>query len=582
MTILAGRSALGWMGTTARRIFVASVRDAHPQPAALLALAGLPVLVAAWLLMSPPHVLSNTLTWDFLFNLSGAWHVYLGHVAHVDFHEPVGQLSFILTAIGFHLMSPGPYGFLVGEAIVVSVLFVASFLAAARRLPLLPAAIFVVFVCLLALMPANIGEKPDYYTFAMSYNRYGWSAFSVLALIVFVPPRNRYGSDWIDIAIAAVLLAAIFYLKITYFAAGLGTVAFAVLFQPHVGRRWPAWLAVCALLMANALAPYNHPYLADLLGSAEVGAVRSSLTLHLKNFLAAIGEYAPYLAAFVVACWMWFTGRAALRLPLTIACLFVVALLLLTQNTQSAGLPSTIVIVLVLYDALRNYFAGARSRDIAPLLLALLVFPVFSIGTSAMSIAGYHAKASRTQTLYVVNRTSLGGLAVPAGEHGAFATFSRGGVDYPLRNQAGALVPRYELSQYEYVATLLEAVDAVFDHERGGIAVFDQVNPLPFMLGLPPTSGANLWSSWSTPLRPADEYLAHVRYVFVPKFSTDPNWTAALVSHYGSYLAEHFQRSADTPSWILLSRLQPGDPVPSHPAPSSNSSAPYLQTPTNL
>jgi hypothetical protein len=545
--------------------------DACPSPAVLLTLAGLPVVVAAWALMSPPTVLSNAMTWDFLFNLSGAWHLYVGHVPHVDFHDPVGQLNFILTAIGFHLLGPGPIAFLVSVAIVVWILFVASCLAAVRRLPLLPAAIFVVFVCLLAVMPANIGEKPDQYTFAMSYNRYCWSAFSVLALTVVIPPRNRYGSDWIDIAIVAVLLVAMFYLKITYFAAGLAMVAFAVLFQPHVGRRWSAWLTVCALLIANALAPYNHPYLADLLASAAVGAVQSSLTLHLKNFFAAIGEYAPYLAAFVVACWMWFTGRAALRLPLTIACLFVVALLLLTQNTQSAGLPATVVIVLVLYDALRNYFAGARSRDIAPLLLALLVFPVFSIGASAMSIAGYHAKAGRTQALYVVDHTNLRGLAVPAGERGALASFQRGGIfesdDNSLRGQPGASVPRYELSQYEYVETLLEAADLVAGrrdkerHQSDGIALFDQVNPLPFMLGLPPPRGANLWS-YLSPLRPAQEYLADVEYVLIPKFPTTANWTAVLVSHYGSYLDEHFHRAADTPRWIMLTRSNPAVAAP--------------------
>ena len=207
---------------------MASVRDARSSPAVLLALSGLPVLAAAWALMSPPTVLSNAMTWDFLFNLSGAWHLYVGHVPHVDFYDPVGQLYFILTAIGFQLLGPGPFAFLIGVAIVVSILFAASCLAVVRRLPLFPAAIFVVFVCLLALMPTNIGERPDQYTFAMAYNRYCWSAFSILALIVLVPPRNQLGWDWIDVPVGALLLLGMFYLKITYFVVGLATVAFAV------------------------------------------------------------------------------------------------------------------------------------------------------------------------------------------------------------------------------------------------------------------------------------------------------------------------------------------------------------------
>ena len=95
-------------------------------------------------------------------------------------------------------------------------------------------------------MPANVGDRPEQYTFAMSYNRYGWSAYSILALILFVPPReaNQRGPGdrtWIDIAVAGGLLAAMFYLKITYFAAGLATLGFAALFHPHVGRYWRAW-----------------------------------------------------------------------------------------------------------------------------------------------------------------------------------------------------------------------------------------------------------------------------------------------------------------------------------------------------
>jgi hypothetical protein len=567
MTILAEGRRLAFAST-----FAASLLDARPSPAVLVTLAGLPVLAAAWALMSPPVVLSNAMTWDFLFNLSGAWHLYVGHVPHVDFYDPIGQLYFILTAIGFQFLGPDPFAFVVGVAIVVCILFAASCLAAVRRLPLLPAAIFVVFVCLLALMPANLGEKPDQYTFAMSYNRYCWSAFSVLALIVLVPPRNRLGRDWIDIAVGALLLLAMFYLKITYFAAGLAAVAFAMLFQPHVGRRWPAWLAVCALVIANAFAPHNHSYLNDILASAQGGAIRSGLAQHLRNFFAAVGEYAPYVAGLVVACWMWLTGHASLRLPLTIAFLLATALFLLSQNTQSSGLPSTIVIVLVFYDQLRTHFADARARDLAPLLLALLVFPLFAMGASAISIAGYHAKASRAQALYVVDHTNLRGLAVPAGERGALASFQRGGIfesdDNSLRGQPGALVPRYELSQYEYVETLLEAADLVAGrrdkerHQSDGIALFDQVNPLPFMLGLPPPRGANLWSYGLRPLLPAQQYLADVEYVLIPKFPTTANWTAVLVSHYGSYLDEHFHRAADTPRWIMLTRLQPAVPAP--------------------
>ncbi|TAJ85426.1 hypothetical protein [Reyranella sp.] len=549
-------------GDDAKRLITRSLVEAPASALALVVIAGLPVLVATWALMSPAHILSTAMTWDFLFNLSGAWHLYSGQTAHIDFHEPVGQLNFILTAIGFHLLGLSPFAFLVNVAIVVSFLFAVSILASWRRLPLLPAAIFVIFVCLLALVPVNVGDKQFEYTFAMSYNRYCWSAFSILALILFVPPQRRSG-DWVDMVLAALLLVAMFYLKITYFAAGLATVAFAILIQPRIRRQWLGWSCVGIFVVAIALAPFNHPYLVDILDAAKDGAVRSYLSMHLRYFAAASGEYVPYIACVVAAFVMWWTGQAPFGFPLSLAFLFGMALVLLSQNSQTAGLPSTIVIVLALYDFFRTRFASLRHGSLVVLLSTLLVFPAFSIATSVVTLGGYFAAANNPRGLYVVDRTNLRGLAVPAGERGAFAPNL---IEHPRQVHVGPL--RYNYSQYGYVALLLEAAD-LFGSNRAGeqrspgrIALLETINPLPFMLGLPPARGANLWSEWTAPLRPPAEYLSDVDYVLIPRIPTNIDWTMALVRYYRSHLTHHFHSVATTPSWILLGRSQPGKTQP--------------------
>jgi hypothetical protein len=559
MAIHSVESAVAF-GVSARRLLAASVRQARSPLLLLLVLSGLPVLAAAWAVLSPPVMLSKTMTQDLLFNLSGAWHLYSGHLAHVDFHDASGRLSFLLTALGFRLVGPGPFAFLVNVAIMGALLFTAAFLAAMRRLPLLPAAIFVVFASLLALMPANVGDRPEQYTFAMSYNRYGWSAYSILALILFVPPREERDRTWIDIAVGGGLLAAMFYLKITYFAAGLATLGFAMLFHPHVGRYWRAWLVVGALLVLNALAPHNQPYLADILDWATAGAVRKAASLHFNNFVAAIGQYGPYLAAVAVGVWMWWSGRAAFRLPLTLLFLLVMSLFLLSQNSQAAGMPSAIVVLFVLYDQLRTAFASLNNRDVAPWLLTLLLFPLFAVSGYAASIAGYHASARDGRGVHVVERTNLRGLAVPDGQRGMFLSFSHS-FDYPSRPADAPAQPLYQLSDYEYVLVLMDAADLLKGRERGGIALLDSVNPLPFMLGVEPARGANLWSTWSAPKRSASEFLAGARYVLVPKFSTTPQWTDDMMRLYGGYLEEHFQWTAETRSWILLTRSNPDLPT---------------------
>jgi len=561
MAIPSAESALA-SGVSARRLLAASVRQAQSSPLLLLVLSGVPVLAAAWAVLSPPVMLSKAMTQDLLFNLSGAWHLYSGHVAHVDFHDASGRLSFLLTALGFHLVGPVPFAFLVNVAIMGAALFAAAFLAAMRRLPVLPAVIFVLFASLLALMPANVGDRPEQYTFAMSYNRYGWSAYSILALILFVPPREKPGRKdgaWIDIAVAGGLLAAMFYLKITYFAAGLATVGFAVLFHPHIGRHWRAWLVVGLLLVLNALAPHNRPYLADILSWATSGAVRKAAALHFNNFVAAIGQYGPYLAAVAVGVWMWWSGRATFRLPLTLLFLVGMSLLLLSQNSQAAGMPSAIVVLFILYDRLRGAFASLSNRDLAPWLLTLLLFPLFAVGSYATSIAGYHANASDGRELHVVEHTNLRGLAVPEGQ-GTFLSFSHN-FDYPSRPADAPAQPLYQLSDYEYVLVLMDAADLLKGRPAGGIALLDSVNPLPFMLGIEPARGANLWSTWSAPRRPAGEFLAGARYVLIPKFPTSPQWTDDMTRLYGVDLEEHFHRAAETRCWILLTRSDPDLPT---------------------
>lgn len=525
--------------------------ELRASPAHLLLLAGMPVLAAVWALLSPGVVLSHEMTWDFLFNLSGAWHLQHGHVAHVDFHDPLGQVSFMLTLLGFELVGPTPFAFLAGVVILSVAVFASASLAAMRRLPLVPAALFVIFASLLVLMPANVGDKPDAYSFAMSYNRYGWSLLSILAMILFLPPRDRSAGHAIDIANAGLLLLVLFHLKVTYFAAGLAFAGLAVLISPHIRARLPAWAALAGLFVANALAPWNYPYLFDIAQAAGAGAVRNSLGFHLNNFFATAEGYAPYAAGLAVAVWLWMRGLAPPRLPLAIAGIIAIGAFVLSQNHQSHGLPVGIIIAFLLYDQIRERFGPT-----VPALAVLMIFPLFTIAASALSLAGYHARAGRTELLRVVDRTQLKGLAVPGERQDLLAAFADGRPEHSLLNRARAGRPRFELSPAEYVDTLMEAATFLKSgrHHPGGIVVLDQVNPLPFMLGWSPPRGGNLWSGPVAPVRPADVVFAEADHVLIPKFSTYGAWTERARLEYGAYLAQNFRASEETRSWIVLSR----------------------------
>ena len=543
--------------------------DAHA--GALVVLAGVPVLGGIWALLSPDRVLSREMTWDFLFIFSGAWHLHYGHVIHVDFHTLLGVLNFLPLLAGFQIFGITPFAFLAGVVMVVLAVFTLASWAAWRRLPLLPACIFVVFVSLLILMPANVGDVPNVSSFAMSYNRYGWSALCILALILYVPPRNGSRGDWADIGAVAFLLVAMFYLKVTYFAAGLAILGFAMLVCPHVRRRWQAWAATGAGLVANALAPYNHPYLADIWDAAQAGSVRSSLHQHLMTFLPGAAEYASYAAALTVACLMWRRGQAPLRLPVAVAFITVMGFLVLTQNAQpGGGVPLGIMIAFLIYDQLRHTLPREPAGTLALLMLALMFFPLAAIVVSSASLASYNVKARSQEGLTVVDRTQLQGLAVPAEEGDLLTVFSSGRMDPRLLVQSRTVRARYELSAFEYVETILEAATLLQDGlrrngqdgrpPRSGIVMLEEVNPLPFMLGVEPPRGGNLWSGPGTPFRPAASLFAEADYILVPKFSAPSGWTSEAMTEYGPFLADHYPFRKETRSWILFSRVRDAPP----------------------
>lgn len=315
----------------------------------LAALAGMTVFAACWMMFSPPVVLSTEMTWDLLFNLAGAWHLRAGHVPHVDFHEAVGVLTFALTELGFTIAGASPRALLVGVGMATAVLFVFATLAAWRRLSLLPAVLFVVFVCLLAIRPANVGDAPNAYSFAMSYNRYAWSGISIIALILFLPPRPGRWTDMADLFVVAALIVALFYLKVTYWAAALAAIGVALAVSPHVHARWPAWGAIAVAGGALAAVPFNWPYLADVMATVRAGVVRDDFAFWLNDFAGNAGEYAPYIAALGIAACLWWRGTWPLRLPIATAFLLFGGLGLLSQNSQSHNVPLAIVIAFLFW-----------------------------------------------------------------------------------------------------------------------------------------------------------------------------------------------------------------------------------------
>jgi hypothetical protein len=535
------------------------------RPFFLLAVLAPPIAGAAWLLLAPPAVLSREMTWDLLFNLEGAWSLWNGLQLHIDVHDPLGIVTFGLTALGFNIGGVGPRAILIGEAIYASLMLAAALCVIPRRLPPAAAAIATLYVVLLVLVPINFGDSPEIYSFAMSYNRFGWSALILLFIVLFVAPRHK-NIAWLDQAVAFFLTALLFYLKITYFVVAIVGIAAAPLLATHVRRRAFAWLGVLAALALLTAAPVNATYWRDILAALRTGAMRVDIISQIKQVIVSRDTSIVGVELVALLC-LW---RAGVSLDRFLRALFIIACgaIILSQNEQSDGIAIYVVIALLLYDSAQGVLERPirRPKPEASLLLgAVLIAPALGVATMGASLVGYYKAATLERD--VIADTNLRGLAVPPERTDLITLFSGSRLSPAMLNAARLDHPRYELTQAEYVRTILEAAGIVRElmaargaPRRPYVEVLDTVNPLPFMLGLAPPRGRELWFDRAFPWPPAEQFLARTDYVFVPKFPTDSESARMALRHYGSYLAQNFSR-IETDSWIVFQRQEDLNPL---------------------
>ena len=516
-----GRELSAWMSGTSSPVAVA---------AAFLILA----IAAAAALFAPGRVFSREMTWDLLFNLEGAWHLANGHTPYVDFHDPLGVLGFALTRAGFFFVGPRPMAFVVGECLALAVLGSAAIGATARRLPLLPALIVLASLVLLVLLPANVGDPPQSYSFAMSYNRLGWALLLVLSVVLFLPPAAGRPAPTADLLLAGALCVAAFYVKVTYAAGALGAVAVAPWIAPHLRRHRRLWAVLVLALVVFAAAPPHHAYLHDawLIGGSRA---RTDLYYLVNTVVANRAEYTVLAMAVGVLAWLWVAGYTTAA-PMLAAVVSALGAVVLTQNAQDADIPLGVVVWLLVYQTLAAVTARMPRRERSVLLALALLWPLASIGSGVKVFAGYVRAASAHDAVVAGVGTQLEGLAVAPRT-----------VDGPSTGAEGAA------TQVAYLQSLLTAARAL-EGQPARVLVLDQVNPLPFVLGYPPPRGGVLWLGPAAPDREATAMFQDVDVVLVPRRSSNPAVTRLALDAFGAHVAREFPDVETLPDWTLHRR----------------------------
>ena len=508
--------------------------------------------VSVWLMLSPGVIYSKELTWDLLFNLEGAWRLYTGQVPHLDFHTPSGILTFAITSLGFQLVGVKPIAFVVGECVLAAAFTVLAILAVKDRLPALAGFLFVSICVALVLVPVTVGDQPTAFTFGMSYNRFGWSALSILSLLLFIEPCPGRDPIWTDLAAGIILTLGLFYLKITYFGVAMTAISLALLTSHHIRRHWPWWCGTLSLALLVTFAPINDGYRGDIFFAIASGRVHSNPLDIVLVFARTLVEQAIVFGEIIVL--LYLVGQRCATLGDVFCGLFIwiSGLFLLSQNAQTAAIPLYTVLTLLVYVRLGDWLGRATQRQLmlvsCLMTCALLPLSPLLVSTS-LTLIGYNIRARQSSSAFVVTTTNLKGLVVPANHGDMFDELA-------ARQDVHGWRKGFEPSESEYIKTILALADFLADEGAASarIIVIDQVNPLPFVLGASAPRGGNLWSGGGIAWQPPEQALGEADYVAIPRFPTQKDTLVEGLKTYQDYLSARFVQRYETPYWTVLQR----------------------------
>ena len=502
---------------------------------------------------------------DFLQFADLIHRVASGQIPHVDFHAPMGWLSFVLPYAGF-LMQGGFAGALeAADMFMLAVLLpLACFLLAGRVPTWASVGILVVLFGLVAT-PWRMGESGWRSDPGLHYNQW---ACAILTVTLLLGVAGKDKKPMLVAVAVGVLLSLALFTKITYFFVCLG---FVVLFGIILGefrRAAGAGLALCGLcaLVVHVAGGWVDDYAKDVMRTARIALSHDPETVGgfvpmpvYRAMLMAYGDI-----AIVIALGAFAGFSAGLRPQTALHGFFTLGscAVLLTQDAQVPdSMPAVAACIVRL---------AAEARERSP-------------------IRKFAALGLCLQLLANLPRQALAGLVFSLGTSGGFQNFVSGlprmsGVWF---GGAGATVNAFvdgrpqwrdtldaalwarrnnhayaHLSSAELLATMRSGVHLLKQTtgaDQGRVMTFDFGNPFPALLDAPAPKGV-LFSMLVG--RQADQRtvkdptltLGDADWLMIPKFPVLRESTALLLDAQGDRLSAEWMPVAENEHWRLLRR----------------------------
>jgi len=524
-----------------------------------------------------PISVFTVITHDSLIFFDSTYRISAGLVPSNDFPTALGAVQLYLPAFASWLI--GGYG---GSVELASVWVAAALglgcaVVGARRLPVAMTASLAGIVFLItvpAAMLENWGGPSqtlvdgkteilaDNLTWAMFYNRWGWAAL-IPMFMALAPTHDRQIRPHIsEIIVLASLLVFLFWLKISYFLAGVAAAAVYAWLNPAPLRTLATGAAASGvgivgvgLITGNLVA-----YVNDILMAGQVSGARTASILGLvrRNLPEMLFSLAPLGVLAAIGRLRWRDGLIALFM-------LAVSLFVINQNGQLENM-STLV-VLAAYGAVRVMAEGGVQQAVR----------VIGAGVFAI-LAGSHLL---DRGLVLIDQAYAGlreqirepsrWAAIPAFRHVYVpereSMFQRvlersASPEAQIKNVgvSGQFGRRQELRQGEYMETLLAGIEDLRSVARPGdsVTTLDMTNPFPFLMNLRAPRGGWLTlhhnRTIGSDVHPSPEVMfADADHVMIARMSMVQPTADLMRELYGAWLDQSYSERVETLYWTRWS-----------------------------
>jgi hypothetical protein len=157
---------------------------------------------------------------DSSFLLEGAWRIICGQRIHTDFHSNYSFVFYSIIALGMKIGGLCGRALIYGPASVFPILSLWGWFIAKKRLSSIMSLLFSSMVGTIFIGNYSLGINGfRTSTYAMAYNRLGWSLFCILLLQLLLPPRSDFSAKrkLLEGLSIGAILSLFLFLKMNYF-----------------------------------------------------------------------------------------------------------------------------------------------------------------------------------------------------------------------------------------------------------------------------------------------------------------------------------------------------------------------------